>query len=69
MEYAAVVIYTVVGIITPLSKDAPDYNKAPLGSHEGSLEAYQMSGYNPQYYTSQPQQYAAQQQTGYYSAR
>ncbi|RPD81633.1 hypothetical protein L226DRAFT_555791 [Lentinus tigrinus ALCF2SS1-7] len=40
MEYIAVVIYVVVGIVTPLGRDAPDYGKA-----EGSSEPYMMSGY------------------------
>ncbi len=51
MEYIAVIIYVVVGIITPLGKDAPpDYAKG-----EGSSESYMMGGSQQQQY--QPQQY------------
>ena len=32
MEYIAVIIYAVVGIVTPLSKDVPDYGKAESSS-------------------------------------
>ncbi|RPD58385.1 hypothetical protein L227DRAFT_505377 [Lentinus tigrinus ALCF2SS1-6] len=32
MEYIAVIIYVVVGIITPLSRDVPDYDKTEVSS-------------------------------------
>ena len=50
MEYIAVIIYAVVGIITPLSKDVPEYDKA---SSDASHEALRMGAY------SDPPQYAA----------
>ncbi|TFK93049.1 hypothetical protein K466DRAFT_479360 [Polyporus arcularius HHB13444] len=50
MEYIAVIIYVVVGIITPLGKDAPPV----YAKEDGSSESYMMGG-------SQQQQYPQQQ--------
>ena len=60
MEYAAVLVYTVVGIITPLDKDMPAYAKAGTDSRPGSSEAIRLNqGFAP------PAEYAGQQQYGY----
>ncbi len=47
MEYIAVIIYAVVGITTPLSKDLPDYGKASNASRDVSSGGHPMEAYAP----------------------
>lgn len=70
MEYCAVLIYVTVGLITPLSKDLPDYSKAASysDSRAGSSEAFRMGAYSQGPYAPGQQQYVAQPQQ-YYGSR
>ena len=54
-EYAAVLVYTTFGMLTPLAKDIPAYDKAPTDSYEG----HQMGSYAPAYANQQSQYYAS----------
>ena len=65
-EYISVFIYTVFGIITPLSKDAVDYENAMARSTNSSGQSLNpaQSQYGYQY-PPQAKSYAAQQPGGY----
>ena len=46
MEYAAVLIYAITGVVTPLQRDIPGYAKTEVDSPRGSSSnAYPMNAY------------------------